>query len=208
MNKKILPIALVFLAVLLFGCNQKQDFNYGLGKINSLNQKYGVTMTSSPAEAEKITAFVAELEELKVIRLAEGQEAFDALLDYRIHNLLADNYFIEDQLKYGARGTTVMGFGCKGRYRILNSSRLRMMSASEGYKAAEALYDLAENHPEESAGTGVGLKEAMFLNASSYKTDLQAKKDNRTIENLCPEEEVQRILKEEETKKKLFGIEE
>ena len=207
MKKYIALAILVFIAV---GCGaqSKKDFNYGLEELNRLNQKYEVDMSRSPDSTEKIDLFLAELEDLRKTEFESGGDAFKSLIDYRIHNLQADRYFIENKMKYGERGTTIKGFGCKGRHRILNSSSLRMMSASEGFKAVEQIYKLVENYPEESKTAGLSRKDALFLNATFYEINNQAKRDNRTIEKFCTEEVYQQLMKEEEMKKGLLDIEE
>lgn len=201
--------AFTVLVIALAGCAalQKKDLSYGIGQINKLNAKYGVTMASSPDTMEKIGSFVDELNELKKNKIESGQEPFDALIEFRIHNLEADRYFMENKLKYGERGTTINGFGCKGRHRILNSSGIRIMSASEGFKAVERAYELIEKYPEESKIAGLSMKDALFLNATFYEIDRQAKRDQRLIENFCPEETYQEIIRQEELKKKLMGAE-
>ena len=203
-------IALAILVFIAAGCvaQPKKDFSYGLEEVSRLNQKYEVDMSRSPDSVEKIDSFIAELEELGKTEFESGGEAFKSLVEYRLHNLQADRYFIENKMKYGERGTTIKGFGCKGRHRIINSSSLRMMSASEGFKAVEDVYRLVENYPEESKTAGLSRKDALFLNATFYEIDNQAKRDNRTIEKFCTEEVYQQLMKEEEMKKGLLDIEE
>lgn len=203
--KKYIVLTILMLIAVGCGTQQKKDFSYGLEEINRLNQKYEVDMSKSPDSAEKIDLFLAELEDLKKTEFESGGEAFKILIEYRIHNLQADRYFVENKMRYGERGTTIKGFGCKGRHRILNSSSLRMMSASEGFKAAEHLYRLVEGYPEESKSAGLSRKDALFLNATFYEINNQAKKDNRTIERFCPEEVYQQLMNEEELKKGLLN---
>lgn len=200
-------VALIILVFIVMGCGiqSKKDFNYGLGEVSKLNQKYEVDMSKSPDSIEKINLFIAELEDLRKTEFESGGEAFKSLIDYRIHNLQADKYFIENKMKYGERGTTIKGFGCKGRHRILNSSSLRMMSASEGFRAVEGIYRIVESYPEESKIAGLSRKDALFLNATFYEIDNQAKRDQRIIEKFCTEEVYQQLMKEEELKKGLLN---
>ncbi len=178
------------------GCARTKDFEYGVEQINSLNSKYNTTMETYPKSTGQIELMIGDFKEIKQLQLDSGQQPFGYVIDYRLLNLEAEKLFIESQ-KYGARGTTKDGFGCKSRPLILESAGLRNMSALKGFEAVGLLRDFADKYPEESVAVGLTYKNALFLNATFYQISKDARSDSSIINNFCPENVTLEIYQQE-----------
>ena len=181
MKKFFLIIALI----VILGCVQAKDFNFGVKQINSLNSKYNTTMETYPKTMQQISLMLNDLKELKKIQLETGKESFDYLVDYRILNLEAEKLYIESQ-KYGGAGTTKDGFGCKSRPLIIESVSLRNRSALKGFEAAGLLNEFVSKYPEEAKSAGLSFKNVLFLNATFYEIPKDARSDSSVINRFCP----------------------
>jgi len=186
--------------LLLTSCAQDKDFSHGAGHINKLNSKYNTTMETYPNNINEINTMLKDFEELKKIKLAEGQEPFNYIVDYRILNLEAEKLYIYGQ-KYGAAGNTKQGFGCKSRPLILESSFLRKQSALKGFEAIDLLREFIAKYPKESALFGMSEKNALFLNATFYQIAKEAKSDSGVINHFCSENTTLEIYQQEFRKK-------
>ena len=205
MNKKLLLSAVCLLSIfILASCSEKHNFEYGLKRINKLNSKYNSTMDTYPFTIDVLKKLAAELGDLRYLKLEAGQEAFDNILDYRLHNTAANMLYIESQ-KYGLVGTTKEGFGCKSRPIIIESSGLRNESAKEGFKAVDNLNILLDKFPEESAKANLTRKGSLFLNVTYVVLFNDANKDRRIIDHFCPENVTLELLKQELLKNKESG---
>lgn len=196
MKKFFLIIALI----VILGCTQAKNFNYGVQQINSLNSKYNVTMETYPKTMQKISLMLNDLKELKKLRLETGQESFDYIVDYRSLNLEAEKLYIESQ-KYGGAGTTKDGFGCKSRPLIIESVSLRNSSALKGFEAAGLLNEFVGKYSEESKSAGLSFKNVLFLNATFYEISKDARRDSNVINNFCPKNITLELYQEEFRKK-------
>lgn len=199
-NSIIIGFFFVSILLLTTSCVQGKDFIYGVGQINKLNSEYNTTMETYPDNINKINAMLKELEELKKIKLAEGQEPFNYIVDYRILNLEAEKLYIYGQ-KYGAAGTTKQGFGCKPRPLIIESSFLRNQSALKGFEAIDLLREFIAKYPKEAALVAMSEKNALFLNATFYQIAKEAKSDSGVINRFCPENVTLEIYQQEFRKK-------
>ncbi len=201
-NRKLWIIESFFMItlLLLISCAQGKNFSYGAEQINKLNSKYNTTMETYPNNINEINAMLRDFEELKKIELAEGQEPFKYIIDYRILNLEAEKLYIYGQ-KYGAAGTTKQGFGCKPRPLIIESSFLRNQSALKGFEAIDLLREFIAQYPKESALLGMSEKNALFLNATFYQIAKEARSDSGVINRFCPESATLELYKEEFRKK-------
>ena len=196
MKKNFLIIALI----VILGCTQAKNFNYGVQQINSLNSKYNATMETYPKTMQQITLMLNDLKELKKLRLEAGQESFDYIVDYRSLNLEAEKLYIESQ-KYAGAGTTKDGFGCKSRPLIIESVSLRNSSALKGFEAAGLLNEFVGKYPEESKSAGFSFKNVLFLNATFYEISKDARRDSNVINNFCPKNVTLELYQEEFRKK-------
>ena len=198
----------IFLVVVAFafvaGCVQSKDFGYGMKLINSLNSKFNTTMESYPRSIPEINSMLNELAELKKLALEKGQEPFEYLVDYRTLNLEAEKSYIGGQ-KYGAAGTTKQGFGCKPRPLIIESVGLRNRSALKGFEAVDLLREFIGKHPKEAAMAGLSEKNALFLNATFYQIQVDARRDSNIINNFCPKNVTLELYQQEFRKKTNFS---
>jgi len=192
----VLAVAFAFIA----GCAQPKDFGYGLKLIHSLNSKYNATMESYPRNIPQINSMVNELAELKKLALEKGQEPFEYAIEYRVLNLEAEKSYIEGQ-KYGATGTTKQGFGCKSRPLILESVSFRNNSALKGFESIDLLREFIGKYPKEAAMAGLSEKNALFLNATFYQIQADARRDSNIINNFCPKNVTLELYQEEFRKK-------
>ena len=188
---------LILLALLLFaGCAPARDFDYGLGRIREINARYSTTMESYPKKLDDVSSMINELSNLKKLELRNGKEPFNLIIDYRTLNLEAEKQFIASQ-KYGDKGTTVGGFGCKLRPLIIESVYYRNISAMRGFDAVNALAQLVDKYPFEAKSIDVSPKNIVFLNATFYKISSDARSDSNIINNFCPINVTLELYKEE-----------
>lgn len=199
-NSFIIESFFVSILLLTTSCVQSKNFSHGIEQINKLNSKYNTTMETYPDNVNKINAMLKDLEELKKIKLAEGQEPFNYIVDYRILNLEAEKLYIYGQ-KYGVAGTTKQGFGCKSRPLIIESSSLRNQSALKGFEAINLLREFIAKYPKESALVAMSEKNALFLNATFYQIAKEAKGDSGIINHFCPENTTLELYQQEFRKK-------
>ena len=180
---KKIYLMITLLLVFIASCTQSKDFNYGVSQINSVNAKYNTTMETYPQHLKQIDSMSSDLKELKKIKLENGQEPLNYLIDYRLLNLEAEKLFIFGR-KYGDSGTTKYGFGCKSRPLVLESSALRKSSALKGFEAVELLRKFVGKYPKEANSAGLSNKNALFLNATFYQISQEATADSNII-NFC-----------------------
>lgn len=191
---------LVALLIFFTSCTAAKDFNYGIKQINALNLKYNTTMETYPKNAQQINSMLADLEELKKLKLETGNEPFNYILDYRIINLEAEKLFIFSQ-EYGVSNIAKTGFACKPRPLILESVTLRNHSAQKGFEAVRLLYEFIEKYPEEAKIAGLSHKNALFLNATFYQVSRDARADSSIINHFCPQNVTLGLYQEEFRKK-------
>lgn len=194
MLKKILFI--LFL-VLVSGCSQAKNFSYGLGKINEINSKYSTTMETYPEDSKDVMLMINDFTELRKVGLSSGQEQFNIIIEYRLLNLEAEEFYRIDAKKYGDMGTTKTGFGCSLRPLITESVALRNASAQKGFEAASLLKNFIEKYPKEANLAGFSLKNILFLNASFFQIHSDAEKDSSIINNFCPENTTLEIYRQQ-----------
>lgn len=193
-------IFFILIAVIIMGCAQSKDFNYGFKQINSLNSKYNTTIDTYPKTLSGVNLMANGYNELKKMQLESGQEPFNYVIGYRLLNLEAEKLFIQSQ-KYGNSGTTKYGFGCKIRPLIIESAGLRNKSALKAFEAVSLLREFTEKYPEESKSAGLTAKNALFLNATFYEISRGARSDSNTINHFCPAN-VTLVLYREEFRKR------
>lgn len=203
---KKINLALVLIAAFAFiaGCAQSKDFGYGLEQVNNVNSNYGTTMESYPKTIPQINSMLNEFAALRELKLEKGQEPFDYVVDYRTLNLEAEKFYIEGQ-KYGAAGTTKQGFGCKSRPLIIESVGFRNHSALKAFEAVELLREFSGQYPEDAAKAGLSAKNALFLNATFYQIQADARRDSNVINNFCPKNVTLELYREEFRKKTNFS---
>jgi len=192
------------LVAFIAGCVQSKDFGYGIKLVNSINSDYNTTMESYPKSIPQIKSMLNGFSELKKLQLESGQEAFNYVVDYRILNLEAEKFYIEGQ-KYGQAGTTKQGFGCKSRPLIIESVGYRNKSALKGFEAVDLLREFAGRHPEDASMAGLSEKNALFLNATFYQIQADARRDSNIINNFCPKNVTLELYQEEFRKKTNFS---
>ena len=184
MIKKLLLIFLV--AITLVGCTGQKNFEYGLGKLNAVNSKYNTTIYTYPRNYNDTILMLAEVNELKGIKLDSGQKAFDDLLKYRGLNLQAEKLFLEGQ-KFGASGFTKDGFGCKERPLIIESVALRNQSALKGFGSYGLANSIIEEYPYEANLAGLSPQKLLITNVTFTVVYKDARKDSSIINNFCPQ---------------------
>ncbi len=193
-------IFFILVLILIIGCVQIKDFNYGVKQIDRVNAKYNTSMDTYPKNIDAINSLINDLKELKKVKLDNGQEQFYYLVNYRMLNLEAERFFIEGQ-KYGSLGTTKDGFGCKLRPLIIESVALRNQSALKGFEAIDLLREFARKYPEEALTANLSDKNALFLNATFYSVFSEARRDSNIINNFCPVNRTLELYQEEFRKK-------
>ena len=186
MEKKSKIFLLVFL-LLIAGCTEVKDFKYGVDKLSSINSKYKTNMETYPSDLNNINLMIDELTALKNVNLDKEQEQFNALINYRLLNLEAEQLYALNVLKYGNTGTTKKGFGCKGRPFIIESVKLRNSSALNGFDAVDVLKLFVEKYPSNAKSVNLSNKNALFLNAAFYQVSQDAVFDSNVINYFCPE---------------------
>ncbi|MBI2654241.1 hypothetical protein HYX02_05530 [Candidatus Woesearchaeota archaeon] len=191
---------LILLALLIFGCVQAKNFDYGIEQVNVLNSKYNTSMETYPKTIEQVNSMLNDYNELKNLQLESGKEPFNYVVDYRILNLEAEKLFMEDD-KYGSTGSTREGFGCKSRPLIIGSVQLRNKSALKGFETVELVRDFVEKYPEEAKTAGLSEKNALFLNATFYEISREARRDSNIINQFCPANVTLELYQEEFRKK-------
>ena len=201
--KKIIFVFLIVLSVVLVSCGSK-DFDYALKQMNNQDKVYGTSPFNTPAGLVNITTLQTNLNNLKTLELESGSEPFNLLMDFRIQELEANKFFMGDFLKYGSRGSTKKGFGCKGRPYVVNSTLLRNISALEGFKSVDIMFDMANRFPEESKKANITILNAVLLNKTYETVFNEARRDRKIIDNFCPQERVDELLRQEELKNKLI----
>ena len=177
-----------------------KDFDFGIKQINVLNSKYNTTMETYPKSMQQINSMLSDLEELKKLKLEAGNEPFNYILDYRIINLEAEKLFIISR-EYGLSNIAKTGFACKPRPLILESVALRNHSAQKGFEAVRLLYEFTEKYPEEAKIAGLSNKNALFLNATFYQLEKEARSDSNIINRFCPKNTALELYQEEFRKK-------
>lgn len=182
--------------MVIAGCAQAKDFNYGIKQISAVNSKYNTTMETYPKSIEQINLMLEDYRELKKLQMETGNEPFNYVVDYRILNLEAEKLYIEGQ-KYGSTGTARDGFGCKSRPLIIESVTLRNKSAVKGFEAVDLLREFINKYPEEAKIAGLSEKNALFLNAPFYQISKDARADSSIINHFCPQNETLVLYKKE-----------
>jgi len=201
--KKNFLVEKVFLVIFLLfivSCTEVKDFNYGIKQINSLNSKYNTTMETYPKNTKQIDLMHNDLIELKKLQLKTGQEQFNYIINYRLHNLEAEKLYIEG-FKYGEVGTTEDGFGCKQRPLIIESVQLRNSSALKGFEAIKLLREFIIKYPKEANLVGLSSKNDLFLNATFYQISRDARRDSNVINRFCPNNVTLELYQQEFRKK-------
>ena len=188
MNKIIFIILIIF----LFGCSQNADSGI-IQKINEVNDKYGTTMESFPASVEMVDDM---LKDFKSIKEMDPYSKFDDLLDFRIKTLEAGKLYLKGT-RYGNMGTTSQGFGCKSRAIIIESANLRNQSSQISFEAVNILLQVLKDDPEIAEQFSLTGKTALLQNATAYSLFETARKDIKTMNNLCPQNKTLELYKEE-----------
>ncbi len=195
------------MAVFIVACAPGKDFEQGVLNLNEINSKYGTTMETYPDTVEKMSAMIDEMSKLKSSGLNAGSKPFSYVLNYRILNLEAEKLYSESQ-KYGTVGSTASGFSCKPRPLILESADLRQKSALKAFEAVDVIRKIVNEYPKEASSLGFSEKNALFLNATFYEIEKQAKKDISLMNNLCTENKTLEFYRQEFKSKKLMSNEE
>ena len=188
MKNKSLIIIAIFALIAIYGCSSQDiAFKQGIKKINKLDEEFGATMKIPPNLTEKIDGLLVQLTGFR----AAGEDtpkALEYILDFRIKSLEAEKLHI-DGWQWGRGSTTDWGFGCrKGSARVLNSSKIRNMSAQKGYEAIDILQSLVDEFPNEAKSVDLTQKDLLFLNAAYQQVEEKARKDARIISSLCKEQ--------------------
>ena len=184
--KKILLIILSMLLLLAAGCTQKKDFSYGVSQMEAINSKYNITFDSYPADVSQLDAISSSYNELKNIKLAKDQAAFNELIDYHLLSIEAEKDFVRS-LKYGDVGTTKNGFVCKSRPIIIETVGFKNASAIKGFDAVSKLKNFIDNYPENANSLNLSQKNVVFMNATYYELSKDANSDSDTVNGFCPE---------------------
>ena len=193
------------LALIVIGCAQQKDFDYGLNQMKTVDAKYSTNISAYPNDMPKINSLIGDLGKAKNIELSKGKEQFDQIISYRILTLEAHRYFINNSINYGGAGTTEDGFGCKQRPLIIESVWLRNSSSQKGFEAVSLLRNFVENYPEEAKKAGVSYKDSLFMNATFYEMARKARSDSNTINRFCPQNVTLELYKEEFSKSADLG---
>ena len=133
------------------------------------------------------------LKNLKMLKLGYGQKPFELYLDYQLHSTEANKLFIESQ-KYGMRGTTENGFGCRSRKFIIESSNLRNESAKNGFIMIDRMQEMMKFYTEESAEVNLTENKLDFLNITFNAISKNAERDRFIIDSFCPQNVTDAIL--------------
>ena len=91
---------------------------------------------------------------------------------------------------------------------ILESADLRQKSALKAFEAVDILRKFVNEYPKESSSLGFSEKNALFLNATFYEIEKQAKGDISLINSLCPENKTLEFYRQEFKSKGLMSDEE
>ena len=193
--------------MLLAACAPGKDFKYGIEQLNIINSKYGTTMSTYPDTTGKMDLMIGELSNLKNLNLNSGQQPLNYIVDYRILDLEAEKLYSESQ-KFGNAGTTKSGFSCKPRPLVLESASLRNQAALKAFEAVDVLRKLIREYPEDASSINLSEKNALFLNATFYQIEKDAKNDISVINRFCPENATLGFYMQEFKSKKLMSDEE
>lgn len=161
----------------------KMTFRQGVKKISEIDEKYGATLKSAPAEVNDVEGLLAQFTGFRTIN--ELSEPLEYLLDFKIKFLEAEKLNLEGW-QWGRGSTTDYGFGCrKGYARVKEAARLRNESAQKGYEAVEVLQKFVEQYPKEAKSLNLTQKDVLVLNALYFQIEEKALKDARIIESAC-----------------------
>ena len=174
---------LIFIA----SCSNAKDFGYGLKQINTVNSRYNTTIETYPQETKDVELMIHDFTELKKVSLDKDQKQFEIIIDFRLLNLEAEEFYRIDALKYGDLGTTKTGFGCTLRPLITESVALRNASALKGFESVALLKVFIDDYPKESKLSNLSYKNVLFINATFYSRYHDARQDSDIINNFCPE---------------------
>jgi hypothetical protein len=183
-GSKLHSLFIVLAVMVLLGCSQTKNFDYGVKQINLINSRYKTTMHTYPADLNAIDQMINEYKELKKIELERDNEQFNYVVDYRILNLEAERFHILGN-KYGSSGSTKDGFGCKQRPIVTESVYLRNQSAFKGFEAVGLLNNFVSKHKEYADRVNLSAKQALFLNATFFEVHREARRDSGIINNFC-----------------------
>ncbi len=161
----------------------QMTFKQGVKKISEIDEKYGATLKSAPAEVNDVEGLLAQFTGFRTLN--ELSEPLEYLLDFKIKFLEAEKLNLEGW-RWGRGSTTDYGFGCrKGYARVKEAARLRNESAQKGYEAVEALQKFVEQYPKQAKSLDFTQKDVLVLNALYFQNEEKALKDARIIEGAC-----------------------
>lgn len=183
-----------------------KDFKYGIKEINKINSKFNTTIESYPKSTKEIDNMLADFVILKSMTLEKDQKPFDYVIRYRIVNLEAEKLYIEG-FKYGDSSTTKKGFACKPRPLITESVVLRNKSALKGFEAVDLLREFVSKYPNHAELANLSSKNALFLNATYYQIEKEARRDSNIINNFCPKNVTLELYQQEFRKKTNYSEE-
>ena len=188
MKNKSLIIIVVLVLITIYGCSSQDiAFKQGIKKINKLDEEFGATMKIPPNLTEKIDGLLVQLTGFRAAS-EDTPKALEYILDFRIKSLEAERLHIEGW-QWGRGSTTDWGFGCRrGSARVLNSSKIRNMSAQKGYEAIDILQSLVDEFPKEAKSVDLTQKDLIFLNAAYQQVEEKARRDAKIIRSLCKEQ--------------------
>ena len=192
--------------IFLLGCTTN-TFEDGLLKLEEVDTKFRTSSFQSTDSLEQLDELLIEIEKLKNIKFktTEDKEAFDILLDIRTKLIESDKLMVENEEKYGERGSTSGGFGCKGgRPRILNSSTLRKDAALIGFEAVDSISIFVDEYPEHADKAALTMTRGYLLNVTFDRILKSANGDFSTLERLCSQEKYDELIKQDELKRQLL----
>lgn len=168
------------LVVLLVGC-AISPFQQDLQTLAEIDAAFDSSVKQPPATVAEIEQLVEKLEAFQT-----SNEATTSLIEFRLAFLEAERLHAEGW-KFGARSTTVKGFGCSMLDEVTESSELRIASAEKGNEAIVLLESFIENFPEEAETVEVTQKDALELKATFLQIEEQAVRDAKVIKSACKE---------------------
>jgi len=180
------------LILVLTSCSNK-DFGYGVDKIKNTHSVYNTSIDNYPDDIDALMGMDNSLKNLKMLKLDSGQKPFELYLDYQLYSTEANKLFIESQ-KYGMKGTTENGFGCRSRKFIVESSGLRNESANKGFAMIEKMQEMMSIYPKESSEVNLTESRLNFLNITFNAISKNAKRDASIIDSFCPQNVTDAIL--------------
>ncbi|HLG23982.1 MAG TPA: hypothetical protein VI564_03585 [Candidatus Nanoarchaeia archaeon] len=196
MNKTSVMICIIaVLAVAAISCAQKIIFEDAVARVNEIDSRHGATMTEFPFDLERLELMEADINGLKSLKLTEGGEAFNLIINFKLAGIEAEKLINQSQ-KYGLKGTVELGFGCKSRPFIIETGSLKQQSAEKGAESVDALSRLLSNYPEESKKAGITQKEILFRNATFFRLFTDGQKAIKTAKSFCTENRTLELYQE------------